>query len=248
MSGELNDFLKEEEAEPEAAAVVAEPAAAEPEAAAEGAAEPEAAPAPGDSRTVPLAALEGERKARQDWKEKALVAEGEMAELRRQLEEARKPPSQSAPVAQPIDPSVDPQGFVGRVQEVMLNERLNTSEMMVRKELGGEKVDAMIAEFKTLAQADPALFAKLYQQPHPYEWAHKEVEKAKALREIGEDPAAYRARIRAEIEAEIGAAPTAEAARPALPGPSLATARNAAPRSAPAFSGPDSIEDILSRK
>ena len=208
------------------------------------------APKPGE-RTVPLAALE---KVRQDWKEKAVRAETERDELRRQLEEAKRvaqQPPQQYQQPPPLDPVQNPEAFVERVQQVVLNERLNASEMMLRREIGAEAVDAAIAEFKQAAQADPSLFPKLYQQSDPYAWMAKQVEVLRVQREIGDDPAAYRARLRAEIEAELAArgdaplppqAPVSPAAR--LP-PSLANARSAAPRSNGAWSGPTPLSELF---
>lgn len=201
-------------------------------------------------------ALAAERDKRRDWKEKAIRAEGEMAELRRQLEAARQPPQQPQEQRQPpppVDPSVDPQGFVARVQEVMLNERLNTSEMMLRRELGTEKVDAAIAEFKEAMKENPGLQQQLYGQPHPYEWMHKQVEIRRLQRDIGTDPDAYRAKIEAELrakwEAERGEQPLTVPARSPAAGlpPSLATARNAVPRGTSAFNGPPPLEDVFGR-
>src|SRR5690349_9552135 len=53
----------------------------EPAAADSGAGEP---PSPGNDKNVPLAALEAERKQRQDWKEKAIRYEEELKHLKAQ--------------------------------------------------------------------------------------------------------------------------------------------------------------------
>lgn len=232
-----------------------------PEAPAKAAPAPEADDAePPDVREgdpiVPRAAYEAERKRRQDYKAQAAKLEGELAELRRQTEEAKRaaqqPSPQYQPPPQPIDPVNDPQGFVQRVQTAMLNERLNNSEMFLREKLGTEKVDGLIAEFKQAAQADPALYQKMYQQPNPYGWMAREVDRLKLIREV-DDPAAYRAKIvaeeRAKWEAEMAAqAPPPPPVSPAAGQPrSLATARNVAPRSAPAWTGPTPLTDIARR-
>ena len=73
---------------------------------------------------VPRKAYEAERARRQDWKEKAARFEGELAATKRQLEEAtrraQQPPPQQPQYVAPIDPVADPQGFLQRVQNVML--------------------------------------------------------------------------------------------------------------------------------
>ena len=222
-------------------------------------AEPEDEPQPhtgSDNRTVPFSALE---KVRNDWKSKYAAEQARAELLAKQLEEARKPPppvQQQAPQPQyipPPDPAQDPQGYHQRVQGVILNERLNTSEMLLREKVGDDAVDALITEFQQAAKADPTLYGKLYQQTRPYQWAAKEVEAMRLRRDIGDDPAAYRARIEAEArakwEAEAGQQPNGangHAPSPAagLP-PSLASARSVAGRTASPFTGPPPLEALF---
>jgi hypothetical protein len=251
---ELDAFLGAE-AEP---APAPEPQAPEPDTTPEPDEAPAEAETPdeGETPTGTMAALVDERNKRRDWKEKAVRAETERDELRKQLEEAKRaaqqPPQQYQP-PQPIDPVQQPEAFVERIQQVVLNERLNSSEMMLRREIGAEAVDAAIRDFKEAAKGDPTLFPKLYQQPDPYGWLAKHVEVLRMQREIGDDPTAYRAKLRAEIEAELASrgdaplppqAPVSPAARLA---PSLANARSAAPRASGAWSGPTPLEDIFRR-
>lgn len=215
-------------------------------------------------------AYEAERRRRQDWKEKAIRAEAERDTLRRQIEEARAapPPQPPQPLQEPpqpqirfIDPTQDPIGFAAQVQELadqraaqrMLNLTLNWSEAQLRREMGAEKVDALVAEFKKAAEADPSLFQKLYQQPDPYSWAARHVETMRMQREIGDDPAAYRARIEAEARARWEAEQQAAQPEPAR-GPvvgnmprSLATTRSVASRSAPVWTGDLPLTDIVAQ-
>jgi hypothetical protein len=202
---------------------------------------------------VPRRALETERSRRKDWKEKAARFEGELAATKRQLEEATRraqAPQQQPqqPVYQaPIDPVADPQGFLQRVQNVMLNERLNNSEQMLRREVGAEKVDAAIEDFRQAAQDDPSLFQKLYAQPDPYGWAYKQVERLRLLREVGDDPATFRARVAAEERAKWEQEQTVKPPAPSPAAgfqPSLANARSVAGRSAPPWSDV-SLEEVL---
>jgi len=274
MAGSLDAFLKDgtqPAAEPATpAATEPPPAASEAAAAPEAPTDPQAAPAspdapetpsqtdgaatpqPGDPRTVPLDALEGERRQRQDWKERAVKAETEAAALRKDLEAARTAPATTPappqmPNLPPIDPAQDPQGYHARIQSTLLNERLNMSELVARQALGPERVDALITEFQTAAKDDPSLYAKLYAQPHPYGWLAEQVERIQLAR----DPAAYKAKLRGEWEAEMAAKAT-PAATPVSPAaglqPSLAGVRSAAARSQPAFSGPPDMADVFARR
>lgn len=211
---------------------------------------------------VPRAVFDAERHRRNDWKQKAVRYETEASELRKQLDEAKQrasaPPPPPAPPPQPVpmpDFQTDPHGFMAHVinqnQQVLLNERLNMSEAMLRDKLGDQEVDAYIAEFQEMAKADPALFAKAHAQRNPYGWVAREVDRHRMMRDVGDDPAAYRERViaeeRAKWEAEmLSRQPSAPSQPPApnLP-PSLATVRSAAPRSAAAWSGEPSLEDVV---
>jgi hypothetical protein len=202
-----------------------------------------ATPATESSTMVPLKALEEERKGRQDWKEKAIRFEEELKHLRAQPPQSQGQQQQSQPVEMDFDMR-------------LLNERLNTSEMLLRAK--HDDVDDKLKVFQEAASKNPALGAELLQQRHPYEWMYKQAQRFQAMSEIGEDPAAYRERVRAELLAEIqqqgaatdhqpAAAAAQVAAKPAIP-QSLATARSAAPRTAPVWTGPTSLNDILNRK
>lgn len=203
-------------------------------------------PEPGQP-IVPRTAYEKERARRQNWVERASRAEAERDALAKQLEDAKRgpppPPPQPLP---PIDPATDPEGYTRRMRGVVLNERLNTSEMMALDKHGKEKIDAETEYFKKRGEADPRLWAELYGQPHPYQWMIDNNATARLHEEIGTDPAAYEQKLRAKWEAERGADPPPVSPVANLP-PSLANARSSAPRGMNGFSGPPSMDDILRR-
>lgn len=183
--------------------------------------------APEDGKHVPLAALEAERKGRQDWKEKAIRFEAELTAMRKQ--QAQQPQQQP----QQLDP-------IQQVQQQMVNERFNTSEMVARSKY--EDLDAVVEVFATAAEQNPALRMALQQSANPYEYAYREGKRIQMLKEIGDDPAAYRSRIEAEVRAQLQKdTPTPGAQLPA----SLAGARSAATRSAPSFTGPTPMNQVF---
>ena len=265
MSGDLDSFLKggnpPEEAAPAPLERAPEPAPAKEAPVAKAPAkepakatpEPDDDAEPGDPEPgqaiVPRTAYEKERARRQNWVERASKAEAERDMLAKQLEDAKKPPPESTPprAMEPIDPVRDPVGYTRRVQGVMLNERLNTSEMMAVDKHGKEKIDGEVAYFQNRAKSDPQLFQKLYSTPHPYQWMIDDNATARLHEEIGTDPAGYEAKLRAKWESERGA----DAAPPVSPAagmpPSLAGARSAAPRTTNGFAGPPAFEDNLKR-
>jgi len=197
---------------------------------------------------IPQQVLERERKRRQDWKEKAARLEGELAAYKAQQEQARQPQPEQMPPLAPIDPAQDPVGFTARLQQVLLNERLNNSEERLREKIGDEKLNEYVNEFKQLAQRDQTLFGKLYSQTNPYAWMTREVDRLRHLREVGDDPSAYRAKIEAEArarwEAEAAAKPPPVSPAAGMQ-PSLATARSVAGRTASNWTGEPSLEEVL---
>jgi len=195
---------------------------------------------------VPRRALEDERHKRQNYAVQAAKFEAERDMLAKQLEEIKKaPPPPPAEPRAPIDPSKDPHA-------ALLNERLNISEMLARDKLGDDKVDLAVREFETASKADPTLVQRAFAQRSPYHWIVQEMERQRVQREMGDDPVKWqegeRARIRAEIEAERAKAEEPKVSPVAGLPPSLATVRSASPRNAPAFTGDQSLDDILGQR
>ncbi len=256
---ELDAFVSVPEAEP-APAVETPAAKPEPEPKADVAAKPDTEVAPEaeddlpEGELIPRRAFDAMRHERTDWKSKAVAAETTAAELRRQLEEAKRaPPPAPVQQAQPAEipsPLHDPAGYHAYIaqeqQRAQINHLLNVSEMMAVKEHGAEKVAAMKAEFLAAKEADPTLGERLIQQSDPYGWAMQQIEKIRAQREIGDDPAAYKARVIAEWQA-ANEQPPPRVSPAAGMAPSLASVRSVAGRSAPSWTGPTPLTDILRR-
>lgn len=176
---------------------------------------------------VPLAALEAERKGRQDWKEKAIRYEEELKALRERT-------AQSQPQQQPQQ--LDP---IQQVRQEMLNERFNMSEMVARQKYAD--LDDVVEVFKQACQSNPALGMALQQSANPYEYAYREGKRLQLLKEVGDDPTAYREKVKAELLAEFQKTQPAGVTLPQ----SLAGARSAAARSAPAFTGPTPLGSVF---
>lgn len=219
--------------QPQGDPVQAEPPQGDPAAA--NAAPPAAAQ---ETKTVPLDALEAERKQRKDWKEKALRLEGELAAYQRGAQ-AQQPQQQYEP--QDVDP-------VQQVEMRAFHRHLNMSETIARQ--NHPDLDEKFAVFQKAAQADPTLVQRVFNDPHPWGAMYREAQKIQMLQEIGDNPTSYREKLKAEIMAELGQTQAAApAAAPAAQIPqSLATARSAASRSAPAWTGPSSLDSILGKR
>lgn len=259
----LEAFLAANEPDPPPAPTEApEPPATPP--ASEPAPEPKPAPAPSEAPdapdddadvsggpSVPRQALLDERSKRQDWKDRAARAETLAEQRRQQLEQLQKEreaaarPQQAEPQFQFADPQREPALYAAQQAQ---NAVYNVSEMMARRQHGDEVVDKAVEEFIGLARNDPMLWHKMQQQRDPFEFVRREVERQKLLREI-EDPEQYKAKLRAEWEAERATQmPPAVATPSNMPPPnmppSLAGVRSVAGRAAQAWTGPPSDQQI----
>jgi hypothetical protein len=185
-------------------------------------------------KTVPLEALEAVRKEKTDWKEKAIRAEAELKAFR---ETQQQQPQQEQ---QPVDPYTF-------ANNLALNERLNMSEMLARKD--HPDMDEKLAIFEMAADQNPALAAELKRQTHPWEWVYQQGKKLQMLQEMGDDPESYRKKLEDEIRAKVEADYAQQQPVVTTPGvtipQSLAGTRSAGARSATQWTGPTPLNSII---
>jgi len=263
----LEAFLAANEPDPPPAPTEApEPPAAPP--ASEPAPEPKPAPAPSEAPdapdddadvperdggpSVPRQALLDERSKRQNWVERASRAEALAEERRLQLEQLQKQREALARPQQPeqqfqfADPRTDPATYAAQQS---MNAVFNVSELLARREHGDEVVDKLVQDFSEMASRDPMLWEKIRVQRDPFGWAHREMERQRLLREVGDDPSSYEKKLREKWEAERAAEMPPAVATPTntpppnMP-PSLAGVRSVAGRAAQAWTGPPSDQQI----
>lgn len=208
---------------------------------------------------IPIQALDA-RLAKLQERHDAALRERDQS-WQRQLEALRAPQQPVEPVKQPDfyenpDAAVDfrlKQAMepVQQSQEAM---REGFSRMMATDKFGEEAVNAAVAELENRARLNPQAvkfdYQRIMSSTHPYGELVKWHKAQSALSTYGDDPTAYREKLRAEIMAEMQggqqqAAPQAQAA-PVMP-TSFAGARSAGPSSAPAFSGPRPLSEIMQR-
>lgn len=186
-------------------------------------------PSDQNNKTVPVSALESVRSEKKDWKEKAIRAQAEL--------EAMQKYQQPQPEPQEVDP-------LQKMQQDLINERFNTSEMLARQ--AHSDIDEKFAVWQEAVQANPALTQVLQAQKHPWEFMYQEAAKIQLQQEIGSDPTAYKEKLKEEVKAELQAVePTETNAQKPHISKSLAGSRSAATRGQSTFSGPSSLDDIL---
>jgi hypothetical protein len=194
--------------------------------------DPGAPPAPEEeipSGHVPRAALEDERRKRQEAQTASKELEDRIAELEKQL---TAPPSQPAPQPQPQTPQVppvappqqpiqpppdpwtDPEGALAHErfvnQKNLMDMRISFGQDMMRS--ANPDYDEVEAVFIAEAQRDPVLAMQMMQAPNPAKYAYEKGRQFKLMNEIGSDPAAYEQSLRDKIMEELKATQAAEAA------------------------------------
>lgn len=213
----------------------------------------ETKPAPTAAETVtPATKPEAEQKL--DPRHSAAIAQANDERRKRQALE-QELARLRAPQKQAPDVATDPQGFQQHINETLqtqtINMRVDISAAMARKQY--QDYEAVMAEWPALIEANPALYQQAVQQELPADWAYNYVKQQLVLKEIG-DPTAWResekARIRAELEAEIAQRPQVPARiAPAVPPPSLANASSGAAvvSTAKSWDGPTPFKNLIRR-
>ena len=246
MSTNLDDMLSDDPAAP--AAAQSAPPAPEPIAAEQtGDREPEAAPPAAsleqhaDPEFVPRKAVIEERRKRQDLERK-------LAELEAQRAPARPP----EPQAEAPDWYANPEQAAAVMRFEMQNQIYQTKVYQSEKAMKAEHqdYDEVSTIFAEVAKADPNLARQVFEHPFPAEFAYQAGKQIQLMCDIGNDPGAYRARLKAELMAELGqspepAAPQAQPRSAAVPR-SLARDVSQQPRRTNGqFDAPASLDEIL---
>lgn len=162
-------------------------------------------PDPNANRHVPLSELLAERKKRQELERLQIEADARAKAYYEQLQTQQQrhvPPPQPQQQIEPPDPFTDPEGYFRHVQQQfqtqLINQRLDTSELLARRHYGAQVVDEA---FQAAQQA--GVTGHFIREPDPYgalvEW-HK---KQKVLAEVGDDPGAYRKRLEEEVRQKV---------------------------------------------
>lgn len=162
----------------------------------------DAAPPAAEEDRVPVGAVQDERRKRQEL-------ERRYAELETRFNSFANPPQ---PAPEMFD---DPEGWQNHfradiqnasVQQASFNAKLDTSEMLARDKF--DDFDDMKESFLALAKDNPTLAQQALTDSHPWRKAYQIAKTHSTMQQVGAtDVDSLRASIRAELEAEMKAAP-----------------------------------------
>lgn len=222
----------------------------------------------GGQKMVPHEALHAEKQKVKRYTE-------EVADFRKQLSEtnaawerrmaelvqAVKPKQEPAPkpdwfenpeiaTQYAVQSTVSPQ--FEHINQQLLSIARDNAETRFTPEKVSEAEQAFISALQS-QKLDPADYQKVVSSPNRYAAAVQWHQRQLAQAEIGDDPAAYKAKLEAEIREKVLAEVKGEGQQqeqqrqPVMPS-NLAGVRNVGSRSGPAWGGPASINDIFARK
>lgn len=213
---------------------------------------------------IPPHRLREEAEARRAEKERADRLEMEVAQMRQFLMQQRAHQPQAQQPQEPPDIFTDPEAWfqykrdqeIAPVIQQIQAARLEDARAVASVVYGDDTVKAAEQAFNELAKrggVDPVEYQRIQSSPNPFRAAVEWHKRNSILSEIGNDPSAYRERIKAEILAELGGAqsqqqPPANVVK--IP-PSLNRATSAAPANQGAeqvLSDADLFKQVTSRR
>jgi len=186
-------------------------------------------------------------KAIREEREKRQRLESELEALRQTVQSLQQPQEPPAPPPSMWEDEQGWQQHFGQqiASQASINANLNTSEMLCRDKF--DDFDDMKAKFIELARVNPAIADEARADPHPWRKAYQIAKNAASAAELGAtNVEELKAKLREELLAEFqqGQTPLPNA-QPLLP-PTLTGERNVGGRSGPAWSGPPSLDQLLS--
>lgn len=154
---------------------------------------------------------EDETRKRQDYERKLQEAEKALQERDAYIERVRQWQAQQQAAPQQEVDVYDPEQLAQYVQRVVANERAVLQEnLLVQKVVTSQELmrsrhedyDELEGIFAEEMEKDPSLQRKMWADPFPARFAYDHAKRAKAMREIGDDPSSYKQRIIEEYLAQ----------------------------------------------
>lgn len=155
-----------------------------------------------EDHRIPLAEHLSVRERAQAAERRAQELEQRLAYLERQQFEARQKPADE----EPVDPWADPNAYISRQieplqrgQEAIVD---RFSRALAVREFGAEAVSGALAELEGRMRSDPQArfeYQRIMASDLPYHELVTWHKRQSALKEIGDDPSAYREKLRQEL-------------------------------------------------
>jgi hypothetical protein len=176
--------------------------------------------------------------------EPQMVPVGVVQGLRQEIRDLKSALPQKEPDPAP-DVFEDPQGYQKHmeqtVNQAVFQATLSMSRAAAVRQHGEDAVNAAAASIDPSSAEYQAIISKA----DPFHELMEHHTRQQAMQEIGDDPAAYKARMKAEARAEVEAEMATKEVKATPPAPSLAASPNVGARSGPGWSGPTPLDKVL---
>lgn len=155
-------------------------------------------------RHVPLKELQSERQKRQEEARLRTEAETRVAAYERQIAQMLQQQQQHEAPQQP-DWYAEPDRAAHSLQQQVNYQLTQTKVAMSQEFMRSQHKDYQELEqvFTDAANRNPQMWQQLYAHPMPAQYAYQQGKRIKAMQDIGEDPDAYRARIKEEATQQV---------------------------------------------
>lgn len=176
--------------------------------------------------------------------EPQMVPVGVVQGLRQEIRDLKSALPQKEPEPAP-DVLDDPEGYTKHmeqtVNQAVFQATLRMSRAAAVRQHGEEAVDAAASSI----DPNSAAYQAIISSADPFHALMEHQSRQQMIQEIGEDPAAYKARIAAEVRAEVEAEMATKEVKATPPAPSLAADPNVGARAGPVWAGPTPLDKIL---
>lgn len=199
---------------------------------------------------------EDETRKRQDYEKRLQDAERAIQERDAYIKQVNQAKQQAT---QPEPDLLDPQQAKEYFRQIAAQERQAAAEdQLVSKVVTSQELmrfkhddyDELETIFAEEMEKDPSLQQKMFAAPLPAKFAYEHAKRAKAMREIGDDPTTFKDRIIQEYLASQGAQPPQVPTTPAKPVPQPPTSLAGVPSAARdvtkhPWKGPTPLSELL---
>lgn len=177
-------------------------------------------PEPEEPKAIPVTALLDEREKRQEAQRRAEEADRRMRQLEAELRRLQQPKQEQPDWYE--DPQKAAQFQSHNLQQEFQAQKMQQSKFFAEREFGAETVNDAVAYF----DRHPEQSRQFLSHPSPFHAAVEFYNRQKFVEEVGNDPEAYRAKLREELLAELqqNAPQQPATSKPKSPPPSAAKA------------------------
>lgn len=176
--------------------------------------------------------------------EQNMVPVGVVQGLRQEIRDLKAAIPQPAPEPAP-DVLDDPEGYTKHMESTVNNAVFQATLRMSKAAAVRTHGETVVEAAAASLDPSSAEYQGIIQSADPFHALMEHHNRQQVMQEIGDDPAAYKARVQAEVRAELEAQQAVKEVKTIPSAPSLAANPNVGARAGPAWSGPAPLSELL---